>query len=90
MNPRLAYTQVILLHKHWHTFDILYSLFLRHSLPIVLQSRGGEDLGMRLFLCEIYMQVGQVSVYGTLMHHTTPLRLLHNALHSPSLRTQAI
>ena len=62
MNPRLAHTQVILLHEHWHTFHILHSLFprcsppiLRHlfprcSPPVVLQATvgGGEGLGMRL------------------------------------------
>ena len=30
------------------------------------------------------MQVGKGSVYGTLLHHTTPSRSPHNALHSPS------
>ena len=38
-------------------FDIYtYSLFPSHSLPVVLQATvgGGEDLGMRLLLCEVY------------------------------------
>ena len=38
-------------------FDIhTYSLFPSHSLPVVLQATvgGGEDLGMRLLLCEVY------------------------------------
>ena len=38
-------------------FDIYtYSLLPRHSLPVVLQATvgGGEDLGMRLSLCEVY------------------------------------
>ena len=38
-------------------FDIYtYSLFPRHSLPVVLQATvgGGEDLGMTLLLCEVY------------------------------------
>ena len=34
----------------------IHSLFPRRSLPVVLQATvgGGEDLGMRLFLCEMY------------------------------------
>ena len=39
------------------SFDIYtYSLFPSHSLPVVLQATvgGGEDLGMRLLLCEVY------------------------------------
>ena len=34
----------------------IHSLFPRHSLPVVLQATvgGGEDLGMRLLLCEMY------------------------------------
>ena len=37
-------------------FDILHSLFPMHSPPVVLQATvgGGEDLGMRLLLCEMY------------------------------------
>ena len=35
MNPRLAHTQVILLHEHWHTFDILHNLIPRRSPPIL-------------------------------------------------------
>ena len=35
MNPRLAHTQVIFLHEHWHTFDILRRLFPRRSPPIL-------------------------------------------------------
>ena len=33
-----------------------YSLFPRRSSPVVLQATvgGGEDLGMRLLLCEMY------------------------------------
>ena len=56
MNPRLAHTQVILLHKHQGAFDIVHSLFPRRSSPVVLQATvgGGEDLGMRLLLCEMY------------------------------------
>ena len=56
MNPKLAHTQVVLLHKHWHTFDILYSLSPRRPPPVVLQATvgSGEDLGMRLLLCEVY------------------------------------
>ena len=30
------------------------------------------------------MQVGKGSAYGTLLHHITPSRSPHNALHSPS------
>ena len=30
------------------------------------------------------MQVGKGSVYGTLLHHITPSRSPHNALHFPS------
>ena len=85
MNPRLARTEVILLNKHRHTFDILYSLFPRHSLPVVLQATvlSGEDLGMRLLLCEMYAS-GKGSVYGMLIHLTTTSRLPHNALYSSS------
>ena len=37
-------------------FDIVHSLFSRRSSPVVLQATvgGGEDLGMRLLLCEMY------------------------------------
>ena len=38
-------------------FDIYtFSLFLRRSLPVVLQATvgGREDLGMRILLCEVY------------------------------------
>ena len=57
VKPRLAHTvapQTPLLHKYRHTFDILHSLFPRHSLPVVLQATvgGGEDLGMKV--CEMY------------------------------------
>ena len=71
MNPRSAHTQVILLHKHQHTFDILHSLFPRRSQPVlVLQTTvgGGEDLGMKLLLCRC-MQVGKGSAIGTIMHY---------------------
>ena len=55
MNPRLAHTQVILLLKYRH-LKILHSLFPRRPSSVVLQAtvRGGEDLGMRLLLCEMY------------------------------------
>ena len=67
MNPRLAHNQVKLLHKYQHAFDILYSLFPRHS-PCMQTSlvwvlfptsysftvRGGKDLAIRLFLQEMY------------------------------------
>ena len=79
MDPRLAHTQVILLHKHWHTFDIL---FPRRSQPVTTVG-GGEDLAMRLLLCRC-MQVGKGSAIGTIMHYTTPSCLPHNALYPPS------
>ena len=46
-----------------HTF---YSLFPRHSSPVVLQATvgGGEDLGTRLLLCEMY-----ASGKGSAMKH---------------------
>ena len=59
---------VILLHKHLAAFDIYtYSLFPRHSSPVVLQAAvgGREDLGMRLLLCEMYAS-GKRYCYETL------------------------
>ena len=65
MNPRLAHTQVILLHKHQHTSDILA------SSPGILYTcsftgytvGGGEDLGMSLLLREMYASA-KGGVYG--------------------------
>ena len=53
--PKISTYQVILLHKQWHLITI-HSLFPRCSSPVVLQATvgGGEDLGMRLLLCEMY------------------------------------
>ena len=49
MNPRLAHTQVIFLHKHWQ----YPSLF--PTIPVVLKATVGvEDLGMRLLLREMH------------------------------------
>ena len=36
------------------------------------------------------MQVGKGSVYGTLLHHITPSRSPHNALHSPSYKSYPV
>ena len=44
-------------HNALHSPSIYtYSLFPRHSSPVVLQATvgGGEDLGMRLLLCKMY------------------------------------
>ena len=52
----LAHTQVILLHKHQHLISIYIASSLAVPSPEVLQATvgGGEDLGMRLLLCEMY------------------------------------
>ena len=49
------HTQVILLHKHQHLISYIASS-PAVPLPVVLQATvgGGEDLGMRLLLYEMY------------------------------------
>ena len=55
-NEILAHTEVILLHKHRHLISYIASSPGVPS-PVVLQATvgGGEDLGMRLLLCEMYV-----------------------------------
>ena len=57
------HTQVILLHKCQH----FITTSLGVPLPVVLQATvgGGEDLGMRLLLCEMYTS-GKRKCYETL------------------------
>ena len=54
--PKIISTYSSYIASQTLAFDIVHSLFSRCSSPVVLQATvgGGEDLGMRLLLCEMY------------------------------------
>ena len=66
MHPRLAHTQATYLREHRHTFDTLTSPQVSTPSSSIGKYWRWEDLGMRLFLCDM-SAVGKGSAMSTLL-----------------------